>query len=69
MAEKLPTMMQLQDVDDLGEQAYTKRGVRIDINVLKSDIVYWFSTDTVEDGGMDYDALLRLAIIALQRAP
>jgi hypothetical protein len=69
MAEKLPTMLQLQDIDDLGEQAYVKMGVRIDINVLKSDIAYWFSTDTIEDGGMGYDALLRLARIALQRAP
>ena len=69
MAEKLPTMIQLQDIDDLGEQAYTKVGVRIDINVLNRNIVYWFSTDTIEDGGMGYDALLRLAQIALQRAP
>ena len=69
MAGKLPTMIKLQDISDLGEQAYAKMGIRIDINVLKGDIIYWFTTDTMEDGGMGYDVLLKLAIIALERAP
>ncbi len=69
MAGKLPTMIKLQDINDLGEQAYAKMGIKIDINVLKGNIIYWFSTDTIEDGGMGYEALLKLAKIALERAP
>src|SRR5688500_7824268 len=69
MAGKAPTIFKLQDINDLGEQAYVKMGTLISIHVLKSDIVYWFSTRPIEDGGIGYDALYKLVVIALQRAP
>jgi hypothetical protein len=69
MASKAPTIFKLQDIDNLGEQAYAKMGTLISIHVLKSDIIYWFSTRPIEDGGMGYDALFKLVVIALQRAP
>ena len=69
MAEKAPTMFQLQDIDNLGEQAYVRTGGLIVINVLQNNIVYWFSTSTIESGGIGYDKLFKLVVIALQRAP
>ena len=71
MAGRNPKLTILQEIDDLGDQAYSKSGpyFRIDINVLQNGIVYWFSTASVEDGGIGYDALLELARMALQRAP
>ena len=69
MAEKIPTMIKLQEMDGLGDQAYSKISTRIEIDVLRNNITYWFSTASKEDGGLGYDALLRLTQIALERAP
>jgi hypothetical protein len=71
MAGRDPELTILQDIENLGDQAYSKSGpyFRIDINVLKNGVLYWFSTALVEDGGIGYDALLELASTALQRAP
>jgi hypothetical protein len=71
MAGRDPKLTILQDIEDLGDQAYSKSGpyFRIDINVLKNGVLYWFSTGHIEDGGIGYDALHKLATIALQRAP
>jgi hypothetical protein len=69
MAERHPELFKILEIDNLGDQAYSREGTKIDINVLKSGIVYFFSTGTVEDGGIGYDALTELATIALQRTP
>jgi hypothetical protein len=71
MANRDPKLTIVQEIDRLGDQAYSKSGpyFRIDINVLKNGVFYWFSTEPVEDGGIGYDALQRLATIAIERAP
>ena len=69
MAEREPKLFKIQEIDNLGDQAYSKEGTYSNINVLKNSIVYWFSTNTIEDGGIGYDALMKLATMALQRAP
>lgn len=71
MVEREPQLFKLQEINGLGDQAYSREGTysSIDINVLKNGIVYWFSTHMVEDGGIGSDALMELATIALQRAP
>ena len=71
MAERDPKLTILQDIENLGDQAYSRSGpyFRIDINVLKNGIIYWLSTEPIEDGGIGYDALQELATLALQRTP
>ena len=71
MAERDPELFKIQEIDNLGDRAYSKEGPYsdININVLKNGIVYWFSTSTIQDGGIGYDALMELARLALQRAP
>jgi len=71
MTEQHPELFKILEIGNLGDQAYSREGIysKIDINVLKNGIVYFFSTSTVEDGGLGYDALTKLATIALQRTP
>jgi len=60
-------LIKVKDLENFGDQAYLTEGVFLDIHVLKNNIYYNFNTRT--DGGTGYDALLKLAQIALQRMP
>jgi hypothetical protein len=71
MAEREPELFKIQELADLGDQAYSKDRPYINssINILQNGILYLFSTDTIEDGGIGYDGLIEMAKLALRRAP
>lgn len=60
-------IFRIKDIENFGDQAYSKEGTFLDINILNNNIFYQFVTRT--DGGIGYDALMKLAEIALQRMP
>jgi hypothetical protein len=59
----------IKDIDGLGDHAYFKEGAILEIYILKNNIYYMLTTRDVESGGIGYDALMKLAQIALQRMP
>jgi hypothetical protein len=59
----------IQDLDNLGDKAYSKEGSFLDFVVLKNNIYYFFSTRTDDTGGIGNDALMDLAKLAISRAP
>lgn len=64
-----PDSFKVEDIDNLGDQAYYTEGTLLEINVMKNKIYYSFGTSPIDSGGIGYDALLKLAKIALQRMP
>lgn len=67
--QKLPAHYNVEDIDGLGDHAYISEGAFITICVLNHSIFYQFVTRANDDGGIGYDALMKLTKIALQRMP
>ncbi len=64
------TFKRVEDIDNLGGRAYfVNKWDSVEIHVLNNNIVYLFNTNTIDNGGIGYDALLKLAKIALPRMP
>jgi hypothetical protein len=64
---KLSEILKIEDIEDLGDHAFLVEAAVLEINVLNNGIYYNFNT--LADGGIGYDALLKLVQIALQRMP
>ena len=62
-------IFKVEDIDNFGDQAYVTKGSLINIYVLKNGIIYNFNDRPIDVGGIGYDALMKLAKIALQRMP
>lgn len=62
-------VFKVEDINNFGDQAYLTDSSLVTIHVLKNKIYYEFSTRTVDVGGIGYDALIKLAKIALRRMP
>jgi hypothetical protein len=60
-------IFRIKDIENFGDQAYSKEATLLEISVLKNDIFYKFVTLT--DGGIGYDALIKIAEIALEKMP
>ncbi len=67
--EKMSGYFKVEDINDVGDQAYMSEGSFITIYVLNHGIFYQFMTRAIDDGGIGYDALMKLTKIALQRMP
>lgn len=63
----LSKVLKIEDIDDLGDQAYLEEGVYFTLHILKNNIYYVFHT-RIKDG-IGYKALMEFAQIALQRMP
>lgn len=63
----MSTIFKIEDIKNVGDQAYSKEGTFLIINVLSNNIYYQF--DTRADGGIGYNALMELVLIAEQRMP
>jgi hypothetical protein len=68
MQEKVP-LLKNREIDNLGAQAYFHEGAFLEIHILKNKIYYSLSTSSVENGGIGYEALMKLAKLALLRMP
>lgn len=70
MQEAIPEAYKVEDIDNFGDQAFfTEKQTYLALEVLENEIFYDFVAYTIDDGGIDYDALIELATIALQRMP
>jgi len=66
--KKIPEVFKVEDIENFGDQAFLTEAVFFGFHVLNNDIFYEFVTRTNDDG-IGYDALMKLAQIALQRMP
>ncbi len=58
------------DVPDLGEQAYSRKGSLNYVDILRNKIYYNFTSREKDVGGyVPMDTLIKLAKVAMQRAP
>jgi hypothetical protein len=71
MHEKLPGgILKIENIDQLGDQAFFVIDTNLlRIEVLNNQIDYLFVTGYSDNETIDYEALLKLAKVALQRAP
>ena len=60
-------IIKIENLENLGDQANVQRGTFLAIKLLNNDIYYDFYTQT--ESGINYDRLLELVKIALQRMP
>jgi hypothetical protein len=67
VVSKRSEIYKFKDLDNLGDQAFLYETNLLVINVLRNDILYRFNGRT--DHGVDYDALIKLIKIALERMP
>jgi len=63
--EKNTGLIKVEDIDNLGDQAYMSEGGTLDIHILNNDIYYEFHTIVIYNIGLD--ELIKLAQIALQK--
>ena len=60
----------VEDIDSIGDQAFfTDKQIYLALEVLENEIFYEFVAYPIDNGGIDYDAFIELAKIALQRMP
>ncbi len=63
----LSEFLKVEDIENFGDQAFLVEGTFLEFNILKDKIYYVFNTRT--NGGISYEALMKLAQIAFQRMP
>ncbi|MBC7875758.1 MAG: hypothetical protein H7Y59_01190 [Anaerolineales bacterium] len=64
-----PEVYKINEIENFGDRAYSTDASFLQINILNNGIYYDFTTETISDGGIGYDALMKLAEIALQKMP
>jgi hypothetical protein len=67
MEEAMPDIFTVEDINNLGDKAFLSETNFLSIHILNNNIYYVF--DTAANGGIGYDALMKLTRIALQRMP
>jgi len=67
LAQKMPKLIKVEDIENLGDQAYMREWGSLDIHILNNDIYYEFNT--LGSYNIGRDGLMKLAQIALQRMP
>jgi hypothetical protein len=67
--EKEVSSFDVEDIPNLGEKAFSTEGSNLGLYVLNNGIMYLFDTRSIENGGVGYENLLKLAKMAYQRMP